>query len=406
MKSAQQKPIPYGRQLVEADDIDAVVRVMKSDALTQGPEVTAFENELAEAVGARYAVCVSSGTAALHIACVAAGMRPGGMGITSPITFVASANAIRYAGGRPRFADVDPRTALISEGAIRAMALSSERPQVIIPVDFAGTPADLPKIKRTADTLGARVIEDAAHSLGARYRDQGGRWVKAASCTHSTMAILSFHPVKHITSGEGGAVTTNDRGLYEELVRLRNHGVTKDPVRLRKRDPEPWYYEQQSLGWNYRMSDMHAALGRSQLKKLSRFVERRRQIAAAYDEAFKPLAGFIEPLHVPEGRESAYHIYPISLVRRPRESLAVLAQRRRDLYTTLREDGIHTQVHYIPVPRQPDFEGHGFTDAVPGADAYYAGVVSVPIFPAMSDEDVNRVIAAVSRARESFKVAA
>jgi perosamine synthetase len=404
--SRTQKPIPYGRQLVEEDDIDAVVRVMKSDALTQGPEVAAFENELAEAVGARYAVCVSSGTAALHIACVAAGVCPGSMGITSPITFVASANAIRYAGGRPRFADVDPRTALVSEGAIRAMSLSSERPQVIIPVDFAGTPADLPQIRRTADTLGALVIEDAAHSLGARYRGPKGEWIKAASCTHSAMAILSFHPVKHITSGEGGAVTTNDRGLYEELVRLRNHGVTKDPARLKRRDPEPWYYEQQSLGWNYRMSDLHAALGRSQLKKLTRFVDRRRQIAAVYDHAFKRLAGFIEPLAIPDGRESSYHLYPISLTRRPRESLAVLSQRRRDLYMTLREDGVQTQVHYIPVPRQPDFESHGLTDAVPGADAYYAGVVSLPIFPAMTDEDVNTVIAAVSRARESFKVAA
>jgi dTDP-4-amino-4,6-dideoxygalactose transaminase len=328
------------------------------------------------------------------------------MGITSPITFVASANAIRYAGGRPRFADVDPRTALISDGAVRAMSLSSERPQVIIPVDFAGAPADLPKIQRTASTLGALVIEDAAHSLGARYRGPNGEWVKAASCTHSAMAILSFHPVKHITSGEGGAVTTNDQGLYEELVRLRNHGVTRDPKRLRNRDPEPWYYEQQSLGFNYRMSDIHAALGRSQLKKLTRFVDRRRQIAAAYDQAFARLAGFIQPLAVPQGVESAYHIYPISLCRRPRESLAVLAQRRHDLYMTLREDGINTQVHYIPVPRQPDFVDHGFTDATPGADAYYAGVVSVPMFPAMTDEDVTRVITAVSRARESFGVAA
>ncbi len=406
MQTRTQKPIPYARQLVEQDDIDAVVRVMKSDALTQGPEVTAFENELAEAVGSRYAVCVSSGTAALHISCVAAGVRPGSMGITSPITFVASANAIRYAGGHPRFADVDPKTGLVSEGAIRALALSSERPQVIIPVDFAGTPADLPKIGRTADTLGALVIEDAAHSLGARYRGPDGHWVKAASCTHSAMAILSFHPVKHITSGEGGAVTTNDRGLYEELVRLRNHGVTKDPARLKRRDPEPWYYEQQSLGWNYRMSDLHAALGRSQLRKLTRFVERRRQIAATYDLAFRRLAGFIEPLAVPEGRESAYHLYPVSLVRRARESLAAVAERRRELYLSLHKDGVQTQVHYIPVPRQPDFESHGFTDAVPGADAYYAGVVSLPIFPAMSDDDVNRVIAAVSRARESFKVAA
>ena len=405
-KREQEEPIPYGRQLVEQDDIDAVVRVMKSDALTQGPEVIAFENEIAEAVGARYAVCVSSGTAALHIACVAAGVRPGAMGITSPITFVASANAIRYAGGHPRFADVDPKTGLVSEGAIRALSLSSERPQVVIPVDFAGTPADLPRIHRTAETLGALVIEDAAHSLGARYRGPDGDWIKAASCTHSAMAILSFHPVKHITSGEGGAVTTNDQGLYEELTRLRNHGVTRDPARLVRRDPEPWYYEQQSLGWNYRMSDLHAALGRSQLRKLSRFVQHRRAIASTYDAAFRCLAGTIEPLTIPEGRESAYHLYPVSLVRRPRESLAALAARRRDLYLALRADGVNTQVHYIPVPRQPDFERHGFTDAVPGADAYYAGVVSLPMFPAMSDGAVNRVIAAVSRACERVEVAA
>ncbi len=406
MEPKPEKLIPYGRQLIEQDDVDAVVRVMNSDALTQGPEVNAFENELAETVGARYVVCVSSGTAALHLACVVAGVRPGAMGITSPITFVASANAIRYAGGHPRFADVDPTTGLVSEGAIRALALSSERPQVIIPVDFAGTPADLPRIGRTAESLGALVIEDAAHALGARYRAADGHWVKAASCTHSAMAILSFHPVKHITSGEGGAITTNDRGLYEALVRLRNHGVTKDPSRLRRHDPEPWYYEQQSLGWNYRMSDLHAALGRSQLRKLSRFVERRRQIAATYDQAFRSLAGFIKPLVIPEGRESAYHLYPVSLVRRPCESLGELSQRRRELYMSLLEDGVQTQVHYIPVPRQPDFERLGFCDAVPGADAYYAGVLSLPIFPAMSDADVSRVVAAVGRATESFMVAA
>jgi UDP-4-amino-4,6-dideoxy-N-acetyl-beta-L-altrosamine transaminase len=403
---AQESPIPYGRQLIEQDDIDAVVRVMKSDALTQGPEVTAFENELAAAVGARHAVCVSSGTAALHLACIVAGVRPGSMGITSPITFVASANAIRYAGGRPRFADVDPRTALVSEGAIRALSLSSERPQVIVPVDFAGTPADLPKIAKTAGVLGAHVIEDAAHALGARYRGPDGTWVNAASCTHSAMAILSFHPVKHITSGEGGAITTNDRGLYEELVRLRTHGITKDPARLRRPDPEPWYYEQQSLGWNYRMSDIHAALGRSQLRKLPRFLERRREIAQQYGEAFRRLGEFIQPLTIPEGCESSYHLYPVSLVRRPRESLAVLSERRRELYASLREDGVHAQVHYIPVPRQPDFEHRGLVDAVPGADAYYAGAISLPIFPAMTDQDTGRVIAAVSRASQSFQVAA
>jgi UDP-4-amino-4,6-dideoxy-N-acetyl-beta-L-altrosamine transaminase len=376
-------PLPYGRQWIDDDDIAAVVEQLKSDWLTQGPAVGAFEKALCEVTGAKYAVAVNSGTAALHLACLVAGVGPGDVGLTSDITFVASANAIRYAGGRPVLIDVDPSTALISLEQLEARALAL-RPKVLIPVDFSGAVADLPRIRAIADRVGAIVIEDAAHSLGATYTHEGT--VYRAGCgVHAQLATLSFHPVKHITTGEGGAITTNDEKLYARLLELRTHGISKDPARMGKNDG-PWYYEQVELGLNYRITDVQCALGTSQLKKLPRFVERRRELARRYDRAFAAMSDRVRPLAVRTGCSSSYHLYVVN----------VAAERRKPLFLSLREQNIMPQVHYIPVHTQPDFVRAGFSEGkFSGAEEYYAGCISLPLFPKMTDDDCDRVIAAV-----------
>lgn len=394
--------LPYGRQLIEDDDIEAVVRQLKSDWLTQGPTVAKFEDALCELTGARYAVAVSSGTAALHLAAVAAGVRRGALGLTSDNTFVASANCIRYAGGEPRLVDIDPATGHLSleslARTVEACRAQGAAPKVIVPVDFSGSVAQLEGVRKLADSIGAMVIEDAAHSLGASYVDASGRSVRAASCAHTEFAILSFHPVKHITTGEGGAITTNDEGAYRTLLELRTHGITKDPLKLRHNDG-PWYYEQQSLGYHYRLTDLQCALGLSQARKLARFVSRRRELAARYDRAFgsQELRSLLAPLAQPQGTTSSYHLYVIRVIGRPGETLEQVSRRRRSLYDGLRARGIAPQVHYIPVHRQPDFVDAGLSkEAFPGADAYYAGCLSLPMFPAMADSDVDRVVEAVT----------
>lgn len=387
------KPLPYGRQSIDDDDIAAVVACLKSDFLTQGPAVRRFEESLVEATGAKYAVAVANGTAALHLACLAAGVRQGDVGVTSTITFVASANAVRYAGGTARFADVDPETGLMAVASLEERVREA-KPKVVLPVDLTGAVADLPAVQAVARRAGALVIEDAAHSLGADYTHDGSVH-RAASCAHSDMAILSFHPVKHVTTGEGGAITTNDEALHKELLDLRTHGITKDPQKLQKNDG-PWYYEQRALGFNYRITDLQCALGASQMKKLGRFVARRRELAARYDSAFAPHADRVKPLVVRAGVRSAYHLYVVRVVARPGEDLASVADRRKRLYLALAEKKIFTQVHYIPVHRQPDFLNHRMGgETLPGADAYYASCLSLPMFPAMSDADVDRVVRAV-----------
>lgn len=394
-------PLPYGRQTIEDDDIAAVVRVLRSPFLTQGPEVRRFEDRLCEVTGAKYAVAVANGTAALHLACLAAGVRAGDVGVTSTITFVASANAIRYAGGAARFADVDSDTGLIALGSLEEQVAACERegrsPRVIIPVDLTGAVADLPRVRAIAKRTGALVVEDAAHSLGATYTSDEGTH-RAASCAHADMAILSFHPVKHVTTGEGGAITTNDESLFRELLDLRTHGITKDPAKLEQNDG-PWYYEQRTLGFNYRITDVQCALGLSQLAKLDRFVARRREIAARYDAAFAGRGDRVRPLAVPAGVRSAYHLYVVRIVAHEGEPLESVRARRKALYLHLAEKRIFAQVHYIPVHTQPDFRRAGMSgDALPGADAYYASCLSLPMFAGMSDEDVDRVVAAVTEA--------
>jgi UDP-4-amino-4,6-dideoxy-N-acetyl-beta-L-altrosamine transaminase len=383
------KVLPYGKQLIGPDDIAAVAAQLGDDWLTQGPTVAKFETALCEITGAKHAVAVSSGTAALHLACLAAGVGPGDVGITSDITFVASANGIRYCGGRPRIVDVDPDTALISIAALEA-AVGAERPRVIVPVDFAGAVADLVAIERIAKAVGALVIEDAAHSLGAEYRHEGKTY-RAASCAHTAMAILSFHPVKHLTTGEGGAVTTNDDALAGKLRELRTHGITRDPAKLTRNDG-PWYQEQQSLGFNYRITDLQCALGISQAKKFPGFLDRRRAIAAMYDAGFAKLAGKLAPLRVRDGVTSAYHLYVIRLAGDTNDAIAA---KRKAAYLRLRDVGILPQVHYVPVHLHPDFRPFVAGQTFPGADAYYAGCLSLPMYPALTDEDVQRVIDAV-----------
>lgn len=395
--SSEKKPLPYGRQLIDDDDIAAVCAQLRDPFLTQGPTVAAFERALCEATGARYAVAVSSGTAALHLACLAAGVNGGCYSFVPDVTFVATANAVRYCGGTPVLVDVDPDTGLVSIPALQAaITRETERGRKIstlTPVSFSGAVADLPAIEALAESTGALVIEDAAHSLGARY-EVNGESFRSGSCAHSDMAILSFHPVKHVTTGEGGAITTRDRGLYQALCDLRTHGITKDPTRLSRNDG-PWYYEQQSLGYNYRITDLQCALGVSQLKKLDRFVARRREIAARYDAALATpeLAADYRALKVRDGVHSSYHLYVLRLRARPGETNAHVAARRLALFVKLREAQVFAQVHYIPVHLQPDFIAAGLSGgAFPGADAYYASCISLPMFPDMVESDVDRVV--------------
>jgi UDP-4-amino-4,6-dideoxy-N-acetyl-beta-L-altrosamine transaminase len=371
---------------VDEEDIQAVVEVLRGDWLTQGPAIAAFERALADACGARHAVAVSSGTAALHLACLAAGVGPGDVGITSPITFVASANCVAYCGGTPAFADIDPRTVTMDPNALETVC-RRQRPKVVVPVDFSGQPADLPAIHQIARRYGALVIEDAAHSLGATYQDQKKEF-RTGSCVHADMATLSFHPVKHITTGEGGAILTNDAGLYQRLLELRTHGITKDPARL-TREEGPWYHEQHELGFNYRITDLQCALGLSQLRKLTPFVERRRELVEQYKTLLADRQEEVRLLTEIAGRRSAYHL--------------LVAQihgggpRRRAVFERLVAAGIRVQVHYIPVHLQPWYgEHYGYRAGdFPRAEAYYAGCLSLPLFPRMSDHDVQRAATAL-----------
>jgi UDP-4-amino-4,6-dideoxy-N-acetyl-beta-L-altrosamine transaminase len=385
----QGRALPYGRQWLDQDDIEAVLGVLRGDWLTQGPLVGSFEEALAEACGVRHAVAVSNGTAALHLACLAAGVGPGDVGITSPITFVASANCVAYCGGTPAFADIDPRTACMAPSAL-AEVCAGRRPKVVIPVDFTGQPANLPAIQAIARRHGALVIEDAAHALGASYED-GGRWYKAGCCAHADLAILSFHPVKHITTGEGGAVLTNSAAVHAKLLRLRTHGITREASMLARHDG-PWYHEQHDLGYNYRITDIQSALGLSQLRKLDRFVERRRALVERYHAALADVAGDLRLLLEGTGKRSSYHLLVAQIEGG--------AARRRRVFDALAARNIRCQVHYIPVHLQPWYREHVGTREgdFPRAEAYYAGCLSLPLFPAMADRDVDRVVDALRAA--------
>lgn len=371
--------IPYGRQWVEEDDIAAVVAVLRSDWITQGPRVEEFETEVAEICGARYGVAFSSGTAALHASVCAAGIGPGDEVITSPIGFVASANCAIYQGAIPRFADIEPDGCNMGVGDLAARI--TPRTKAIIPVDYSGHPADLDEINALAQRRKCVVIQDAAHSLGAEYR---GRRVGS----QSDLTILSFHPVKAITTGEGGMVLTNRSDLHERLMRFRTHGIVRHSERFD--ETGPWFYEVVDLGYNYRLSDIHCALGLSQVKKLDRFLVRRREIAVRYHEAFgglKYLRPLGEKLHV----RSSYHLYVVRI------DFEELGKNRSQVMRELVARGVGSQVHYIPIHLHPYYrEQFGYKQGdFPHAERFYSQALSLPLYPKMTDAEVQRVIEAV-----------
>lgn len=370
--------LPYGRQWIDDDDIDAVVEVLRSDWLTTGPKVAEFETEFARIVGARHAVAVSNGTAALHAAAYAAGIDGESEVIVPPMTFAASANCVRYQNGTVVFADVDAGTLLLDPNKV--LEAATERTRALVAVDYAGQPADLDELRAMADERGWFLIEDAAHALGATYR---GR--RVGSIAHLT--TFSLHPVKQITTGEGGMVTTDDDRLAERLRLFRNHGISSDH---RQREAQgSWYYEMLDLGYNYRITDFQCALGLSQLRHLGAWVERRRAIAARYDDAFRGAP--LDPLTLKPDRESSWHLYVVRL------RLDELRADRATVFRELRDQGIGVNVHYIPVHYHPYYQGLGWKKgAFPVAEGEYERLLTLPLFPAMSDDDVAHVIDVVT----------
>lgn len=364
--------LPYGLHDLSEDDVAAVVEALRSGWLTTGPAVTRFEDALAERFGARHAVAVSSGTAALHAAYFAAGVGAGDEVVTTPITFAATANAALYLGARPVFADVDPGTVLLTPAA--AEAAIGPATKVLAPVDFSGHPVDVDGFRALADARGLVLVEDACHALGASVE---GRPV--GSLAH--MTVFSFHPVKHAATGEGGAVLTDDAALATRLRSFRSHGMVHDAPSMERAPDGPWYHEQQELGFNYRITDLQCALGASQLTRLDDFVARRRAIAAAYDAAFAELP--VDPL--PDHPGHARHIYVLRL--------RGASPPRREAFEALRARGLGVQVHYLPVYRHPYYERLGYPLGLcPNAEDYYSRCVTIPLFPAMTDADVQRVI--------------
>ncbi len=382
--------ISYGRQHIDEDDIRAVVECLRSGALTQGPKVAEFEQAVSAYVGARFAVAISNGTAALHLAVMAADVAPDATVITSPITFVASANAALYVGARPVFSDVDPGTINLSPPALAETLVRNPGTQAVIPVHFAGLPCDMVAIKKSADRAGALIIEDAAHALGASYSD--GKMV--GSCAHSLMTTFSFHPVKSITTGEGGMITTNDEQVYRRLLRLRSHGINKGSDEFLDQDaaftdgrPNPWYYEMQELSFNYRITDIQCALGITQLAKLDKFVARRRQLVDRYDKAFVG-SKLIRPIQLGQRDWSAHHLYAVRI------DFAAAGISRENLMSQMRDHGVVTQVHYMPVPAHPYYRRLGYNpDHHPNAQVYYGQALSLPLFYDLTESQQDGVIA-------------
>jgi UDP-4-amino-4,6-dideoxy-N-acetyl-beta-L-altrosamine transaminase len=383
--------IPYGRHCLDEDDIQAVVDVLRHGWLTQGPKVPEFEAAIARYTGARYAVAVNSGTSALHIACLAAGIGPGDRVVTTANSFVASANCVVYAGGIPEFVDIDAATLNLDPAALRERCARGPALKAIVPVHFAGLPCAMEEIAGIAERSGAVVIEDAAHALGARYAS-GER---VGSCAHSAMTVFSFHPVKTIASGEGGMITTNRDDLYRRLLRLRSHGINKedDPYQHPHAAFDDgtfnrWYYEMQELGYNFRMTDIQAALGVSQARKLDAFVERRRALAARYDGAFAGATSRIRAAQRDGGGASAHHLY---VVRLPFGS----GPASRTAYMQrLLDRGYVTQVHYIPIPTHPYYARLGYTmERLPETGRYYREALSIPLYVGLSDAQQDEFIA-------------
>lgn len=408
---SEEKFLPYGRQYITDEDIGAVVEVLRSDWLTQGPAVPEFEDALAASQGTTEAVACSSGTAALHLSMLALGLGPDDAVITTPNTFVASANCARYVGARVLFADIDPDTGLIDPASVEQILEQDQEHTIkaIIPVHFAGQPADLPALHETAARFGVWVVDDASHAIGATYM-HGNQNYRLGGNPHSDLTAFSFHPVKHVAMGEGGAVVTDNSELSERLRRFRNHGISRtdfaNPDLAISSDgiPNPWYYEMQQIGFNYRLTDIQAALGRSQLSRLRRSIERRTEIAAIYrkliSETFRERE--VIPLTLRPEVSHAYHLFVVKIdfdgIRIPR---ALVMNR-------LRARGVGTQVHYIPVHLQPYYRRHSSNDNIdlPGALAYYRRALSLPMYPDLTDDDIMRVVAelAIALERESVGV--
>lgn len=375
------KPIPYGRQDITQEDIDAVVETLKSDFLTQGPKIEDFEMAFAKYVGAEYAVAVSNGTAALHLSALALKVQKGQKVITTPITFAASANCILYCNGEVEFADIDPNTGLIDLKEVEKLLKNAPKGTYagIVPVDFAGYPLDLEKLKELANKYNLWIIQDACHAPGGYFIDSKNNKQLCGNGVFADLTIFSFHPVKHIASGEGGMITTNNKELYNQLLKLRTHGITRDPTLLTE-NHGGWYYEMQELGYNYRMPDINAALGLSQLKKADKGLERRREIAATYDAAFNSIEA-VETFAPPRGNGHAYHLYIIQV------------EDRKGLYEYLREHQIFAQVHYIPVHTLPYYKNLGYKKgALKAAEDYYKKCLSLPMYPTLSVEEQAYVI--------------
>lgn len=389
-------PIPYGKQNITQEDIDAVVNVLKADYLTQGPKIKEFEDAFATYVDAKYAVAVSNGTAALHLCALALSVKEGQKVITTPITFAASANCVRYCGGEVVFGDIDPETYLLDINSVRELLKASPKGTFcgVIPVDFAGLAVDLEAYRKLADEYGLWIIEDACHAPGGSFVKSNGQESKCGSGEFADLAIFSFHPVKHIASGEGGMITTNDESLYNRLLALRTHGIVKDDnlytnsvhfaSGVENAESYPlWYMEMQELGYNYRLTDFQAALGLSQLQRADEGINRRREIASTYKEAFKNKDFIKGQSGVVSGH--AYHLYVIEV------------DDRLGLYNYLRENHVYAQIHYIPCHLMPYYRGQGWNEGDRlNAENYYRHCLSLPMYPTLSDEEQVHVINLIS----------
>lgn len=382
--------IPYGRQDISEADIQAVVAVLRSDWLTQGPAVPAFEKSIADRCGAGRAVAVNSGTSALHLACLALDVGPGDRVWTSAITFVASANCALYCGAQVDFVDIDPRTYNMSVERLARKLAEAEKagvlPKVVIPVHLCGQPCDMVSIHALGRKYGFKIVEDASHSIGGRYRGE-----PIGNCRYSDIAVFSFHPVKIITTAEGGMAMTNDPRLARRMEMLRTHGITRDAADMTNEPDGPWYYQQTALGFNYRMTDVQAALGLSQINRLDDFISRRHAIAARYDSVLADLP-VVVPWQHPDGY-SGLHLYVVRL------KLGEIRRTHREVFQAMRDAGIGVNLHYIPVPRQPYYERMGFrrTD-FPEAERYYAEAISLPMYPTLTDRQQDTVVTALRKA--------
>ncbi len=379
------KKIPYGRQNITQDDINAVVEVLQSDWLTQGPKIVEFEQAFADYIGSKYAVAVSNGTAALHLCTLALGVKSGDKVITTPITFAASANCVRYAGGEVVFADIDPETYLLDIKEVEKLLKSAPKGTYkgIIPVDFVGRAVDLEAFRKLADEYGLWIIEDACHAPGGYFLDSQGRKQNCGNGNFADLAIFSFHPVKHIAAGEGGMITTNNEEFYHKLRNLRTHGIQQRPE-LKQYNHGPWYYEMQELGFNYRITDIQASLAISQLKRAEAGLKRRREIASIYDKVFKDKSYVKGQSGLIEGH--AYHLYVVAF------------EKRDELLNHLRENNIIVQVHYIPVHLMPYYRQFGWKEGdLPNAEKYYNHCLSLPMYPTLTEGEQIFVVEIIEK---------